>query len=224
MCPSYANIIMGNFEKTFILSKLKKKSLLYLRYIDDIFLIWTDTNDSLEKFLKEINTIHPSIKFEAQKSKEEIHFLDTTVYIKNNRLLTKLYRKPTDRQSYLNNKSYHPNSTKRGIPYSQALRMKRICSEQDELKKNLDHLKLTLLSRGYAKDHIHTQFQKVMSTKREDTLKYKSKEQSKHRIRLILTYNKQMPNFKNVIDRNWPLLQIDDKTSQAFKENPIIGI
>jgi len=133
------------------------------------------------KFLKEINTIHPSIKFEAQKSKEEINFLDTTVYIKNNRLLTKLYRKPTDRQSYLNNKSYHPNSTKRGIPYSQALRMKRICSEQDELKKNLDHLKLTLLSRGYAKDHIDTQFQKVMSTKREDTLKYKSKEQSKHR-------------------------------------------
>jgi len=137
--------------------------------------------------------------------------------------LTKLYRKPTDRQSYLNNKSYHPTSTKRGIPYSQALRMKRICTEQEELKKNLDHLNSTLLSKGYVENHIDTQFQKVLNTEREETLQYKTKNQLKHRIPLILTYNKQLPNFKSVIDKNWSLLQIDEKTSAAFKEKPIIA-
>ena len=37
-------------------------------------------------------------------SKTEINFLDTAVFKVNNKLRTKLYVKPTDRQSYLHNK------------------------------------------------------------------------------------------------------------------------
>ena len=151
--PTYANIFMGHFEEKFIYPKINGLSMLYLRYSDDIFLLWTDSKKSLQAFLQNVNQQHPSIKFEAQMSTKEINFLDTTIYIN---FLTRLYRKPTDRQSYLHNYSYHPNATKRGIPYSQALRMKRICSEVSELTMNLNNLKSTLKSRGYNEHTIES--------------------------------------------------------------------
>ena len=49
-------------------------------------------------------------------SKTEINFLDTTVFKVDNKLRTNVYVKPTERQSYLHNKSEHPNSTKKVLP------------------------------------------------------------------------------------------------------------
>ena len=43
--------------------------------------------------------------------KTEINFLDTAVFKIDNKLRTKVYAKPTDRQIYLHSKSEHPNST-----------------------------------------------------------------------------------------------------------------
>ena len=45
------------------------------------------------KFLNELNTKHESITFEYKMSKTSITFLDTEVYIKNNKLYTKIYKK-----------------------------------------------------------------------------------------------------------------------------------
>ena len=53
-------------------------------------------------------------------SKTEINCRDTTVFKVDNKLRTKVYVKPTDRQSYLLSKPEHPNSTQKSIAYSQA--------------------------------------------------------------------------------------------------------
>ena len=85
----------------------------------------TGNNKDLIKFLNKLNTKHESIKFEYQISKTSITFVDTAVYIKNNKLYTKIYRKKTDLQTFLNIISEHPKSLKASIPYSQALRIKK---------------------------------------------------------------------------------------------------
>ena len=54
MAPSYANLFMGVLEKQ-MLSSYKHKPLVYFRYIDDIFMIWTDGEDSLNDFLAHCN-------------------------------------------------------------------------------------------------------------------------------------------------------------------------
>ena len=41
-------------------------------------------------------------------STESVHFLDTTVILKENQLQTSLYRKPTDIYSYFHPESFHP--------------------------------------------------------------------------------------------------------------------
>ena len=43
--PSSANISMGMFEERYIYRPIKKISNFYLRFIDDIFLIWSGTTD-----------------------------------------------------------------------------------------------------------------------------------------------------------------------------------
>ena len=125
--PSYANIFMDNFEKKLMYPFIKEFSLIYIRFIDDIFFIWTGNKKDLLKFLNELNTKHESIKFKFQISKTSITFLDTEVYIKNNKLYTKTYRKKTNRQIFLSINSEHLKSLKTSIPYSQALRIKIIC-------------------------------------------------------------------------------------------------
>ena len=98
---SYANIFMDHFEKKLIYPFIKGFLFIYLRFIDDLFFIWTGNKKDLMKFLNELNTKHESIKFEYQISKTSITFLDTKVYIKNSKLYTKIYRK-THRQTLLN--------------------------------------------------------------------------------------------------------------------------
>ena len=115
--PAYANTFMAQFEKQHIYPYIKNKSILYLRYIEDIFMIWTGTKQELLIFLENLNSKHKTIKFEHNISHSRISFLDTLIYIdKNNTLQTTLYRKPTEQQSYLHAHSYHPKSLKRRIP------------------------------------------------------------------------------------------------------------
>ena len=119
---------MAYFEEKFIYPLIEAKTLLYLRFIDDIFMIWTKSEKDLVEFLNELNTKHTSIKFEFKYSRQQIEVLNTLVYIhNNNKLQTTLYRKHTDPQNYLHAKSEHPYPLKKSIAYSQTLRIKRIC-------------------------------------------------------------------------------------------------
>ena len=71
---------------------------MWKRFIDDVFFIWTDSEENLEKFLKELNGFQPSIKFTFKKSKMKmkVNFLDVVIKIKNGRLSTDLWSKPVD--------------------------------------------------------------------------------------------------------------------------------
>ena len=62
MAPCFANIFMASIEQTFIDSS-PLAPLFYVRFIDDIFMIWTHGSEELEQFITRANSTHPSIKF-----------------------------------------------------------------------------------------------------------------------------------------------------------------
>ena len=105
--PSYENIFVGWFEEKFIFPLLTNLSDFYLRFIDDIFLIWNGTKSEFDNFLKKINECHPSIKFEYEMSKTEINFLYTTVFKVNNKLceLNCMLNQPIDKVIYTVNQN-----------------------------------------------------------------------------------------------------------------------
>ena len=95
-------------EERYIYPLDETLSKLHLQFVDDMFLIQTKTTDQLIKFKKQINKVHPSMKFEFNFSNEEINFLDTVVYKTAwCKLEAKTYMKKSNRQAYLHRKSEH---------------------------------------------------------------------------------------------------------------------
>ena len=223
--PNYANIFMAKFEKTYIYPYINQISNFYCRFIDDIFFIWNGTVIQLQEFIKKLNNRHPTIKFDFKFSKTNIEFLDTTVH-KNkeqNKLLTTVYCKPTDRRNFLHYTSAHPRSLIKSIPYSQALRLKKICAETSKLSKNLQVLKESFINRGFKEKFLDTEFQRLSEIERDALLTPKSKEKDQKRIPFITTYNKTLPNLKQIINKHWHLLQINSNLRTAFEQEPLIA-
>ena len=83
--PSYACSFLDRIENDFLDSE-NVKPWLWLRYITDIFFIWTEGEDKLEGFLNRLSNFHPNLKFTHQKSKFSVNFLDVSVSIVDNNL------------------------------------------------------------------------------------------------------------------------------------------
>ena len=69
---------------------------MWVRFIDDIFLIWQHGQETLKLFEDHLNQSLDSIKFETETSMDEVHFLDVVVRLADNVISTSLYTKPTD--------------------------------------------------------------------------------------------------------------------------------
>ena len=156
--PAYANIFMVQLEKQHIYPYIKNKSMLQLRYIDDIFMIWTGTKQELLTFLEKLDSKHKTIKFEHKISHINISFLDTL--ITTTLVKTTLYRNPTDQQSYRHPNSDHQKSLKISIPYSQVLRIKTICSTLTGYKKHCGILKQNFIQRGFEENILKDEIDK----------------------------------------------------------------
>ena len=91
MAPNYAIIFMHYLETNF-LTNYPTPPKLWLRFIDDIFMIWKDREQQLRMFLEALNNYHPTIKFTHNMDKKEIAFLDSIVYRSaTNRIYTRIY-------------------------------------------------------------------------------------------------------------------------------------
>ena len=152
------------------------------------------------------------------KCLKQINFVHTTVF----KVDRKVDVKPTDRQSYLHSKSEHPNSTKKSIAYSQALRFNKICYNRSDLHNNCKRLLNTLTKRGYNKKDTTTQINRAISIPRNELLN-KIKTSNTERLPLTVTYNRTLPDVKTVIDKNWHILQIEPKLKEIFAEPPILA-
>ena len=91
--PSYANVFMGKFENL-----SSQKPLVWYRFIDDIFLIWTGTKEELFNFIEHANSLHPTIRLTFEQSTSQVAFIDVLVKLTpDNAIATDLYTKPTDK-------------------------------------------------------------------------------------------------------------------------------
>lgn len=156
--PAYANIYMAKWEKA-ALQKCPKQPLSYLRFLDDIWGIWTHTKKDFNQFVEILNNHHPSIKLTPTLHESEINFLDTTTYkgplFQNTGLLDiRIYFKPTDSHALLYRTSFHPQHTFKGIIRSQLLRFKRICTQKEDLESATKTLFQALRKRGYSRSFL----------------------------------------------------------------------
>ena len=102
------------------------------------------------------------MKFDFKFFNHKIEFLDTSTKNSNsNRFQPTLYEKRIDSQHYLYKSSAHPLPFKKSIPYSEALKIKRVCSTSDEYKKHSNDLIKRFVEKRYKKDIMRNKIKKV---------------------------------------------------------------
>ena len=124
----------GNLKKL-IIQSAPHKPLSWFRFIDNFTIKWTESEENLNRFFDHANNVHPTIKSTHETSRNNISFLDTYTTCENGIMSTDIYNKPTDKHQYLSPQSCHPKHCTKSIPYSQALRIKRIWSNEQTTKK-----------------------------------------------------------------------------------------
>ena len=109
-----ANLIMEHIEIKAINSFFSPPKL-WSKFVDDTFVIIK--SDIVKKFFAHINSIEASIKFTIEYEKENtLPFLDILVMKKKSGILaTKIYRKETHTNRYLNYESCHSQQRKQGV-------------------------------------------------------------------------------------------------------------
>ena len=144
------------------------------------------------------------------------------VSISSNRLSTSVHYKPTDSQNYLLHSSSHPAHVKNSIPYSQFLRLRRLCSDDTDFSEKAEEMCQFFKTRGYPDPVIHNSKHRAQSV-HPQSAPLSSHNKIEGRIPLTLTFHPHNISVKNIILKNFKLLQHDPTTAEIFAQPLLIS-
>ena len=142
--PLIANIFMEEFEVQALLSSFPHTPSLWLRFVDDTFVI--NKAEHSQDLLQHINSQDPHIQFTVEPTQQDsLPFLNTLVTIQpDNSFSTTVYRKPTHTDQYLHWDSNHHITAKQSVFNTLAHRAKTVSSSQVSFNQEMDHIKTVL--------------------------------------------------------------------------------
>ena len=130
--PVLANISWKNSRYNSLLTA-DFKPILWLRYVDDIFVIWPHGQLLLQEFLEYLNRQHPSIKFTMEQEQDgQLAFLDA--HLSRNAdgtLQHRVHRKPTHTDRYLHQRSFLHPAIKASVNSTLVRRAFEICDQSN---------------------------------------------------------------------------------------------
>ena len=153
----FAFIFIDELETKFLKSQ-ELISFLWLGYIDNIFFIWTHGEVKLTQFLNELNKLYSRFEIYIWSFQLDVLFSRSKCKLKE---WGDIYIKLTDSHQYLHYQSSHPLHIKTSVPYSQTLRVSRICSSEKDFKTHVSHLKEWFLARGYWEIVVNNEIDKL---------------------------------------------------------------
>ena len=156
-------------------------------------------------------------------SREEIVFLDVEAIKKGNQFVADLCIKPTDFHQYLHASSSQVFHSKKSIPYSQALRLNRICSENSFFDKRYNDLEIWLKGRVYSDKLVGKQILKARTFSRAKLLNNQRKKENEDKLVLNITYRPSLGQLKVIMTRIHLLLTSDNDHNKVFRDVAIIG-
>ena len=105
-------------------------------------------------------------------SYKSVNFLNTKVIkdVQGN-ISRDIFQKPRDTNPYLHWTSAHPPHLKQSVPYSQALRLRRICSSTRVLEQRILEYSNFFVAYGYKRDRALSEMRKVLSLTKDESLR-----------------------------------------------------
>ncbi|XP_066926567.1 uncharacterized protein [Clytia hemisphaerica] len=232
MAPNYANLFMASLETKMLdeyyeLTKLRP--LVWYRYIDDIFFIWTHGNESLNQFIDFCNNfsknrkMKSTIQYETHQSTDSVNFLDVEVRFRDSTIQTSVYSKATDAHLYLNAKSCHPNHVIRNIPKGQFIRIRRICTNVADYINHGKQLLQYFLKRGYRHDVVENAYKDVLKSSRESLFRSKEKDKQDQQSIFVCTWHPALRHLSSLLRQNFNIVKNDITLSTVFPSTPTVA-
>ena len=149
--PILANIFVGYYEHQ--LFQTVNAPLIYRRYVDDTFVLFSNRNES-DAFLNHLGNLHPSLEFTCeQKIDNQIPFLDVLVERDNLTFYTSVFRKNTFTGEYIPWNSFCPLKRKTNLIACLTNRALKICSPS-KLNEEISKIKDIFSNLGYPLDLV----------------------------------------------------------------------
>ena len=126
----------------------------------------------------------------------------------------------------LHNSSFHPKSCKKGIIYSQALRYRRIITNNEQLEEKLEILRNNLLRRGYNLSEITAQFNKVRQYSQSDLLfnNHKPVNETTKNLPFVIPYDNTSIEIGKILKDNWQAIENDEVLKQIWTKQPFVAL
>ena len=147
---------------------------------------------------------------------EEINFFDVNVRLNNRQLETDQHIKPNDTHQFLDSTSCHPYHCKKSIPYSQALRYNRICSDNKKFDQRCNNLEKWLVERGYSERIVRMQILKARGESRNSFLEQGNTRMSESELTFDITYYPSFQNVRNISEELRILLASEKEHKKSF--------
>ena len=197
-----------------------KQVLYYGRYRDDIFCLWAGDPSGLPLFLNFMNSLDEKLKFTLEVGGLTLNFLDMNVSIIHGKLETTVYSKPTDSHLYLHATSCHKQSSVVGIQKGVALRLRRICSREEDFERKSKEYSAYLVGRGHDPQKVRTNFEDVGKISRVAARAKKQPRSQNNPVIFSTVFSPLAPDIKGIIKKHQHLLQL--KTSNIFSGDSIM--
>ena len=130
---------------------------------------------------------------------------------------------PTDTHQFLDPTSCHPYHCKNGIPYSQALRLNRICSYNETFDRRCNDLEKWLMERGYNKKMIRKQILSARKHSRNDLLEKEKQQMPEKKLTFNITYYPAFQNVRSIMEDMHILLTPDKEHKKVFPDVHVEG-
>jgi hypothetical protein len=107
------------------------------------------------------------------------------------------------------------------MPFSQAIRVKRIGSTVETTKQRLRDLRHHLKRRGYNDNVIDSGFSKASEISRNDLLEYKEERKTNKGVPLVLTYHPSLEKISGIVHHHWKEIEKRENLAMLFPGPPI---
>ena len=151
--PAYATLYYSVHELD-LLHRFGKFLKFYRRYIDDAFIVWRASPDSLEDsqqwtLFKTSAMNFGLLTWKVEARSKIVNFLDLTISIENERLVTKIFEKPQNLYLYLPSSSCHTPGILKGTIIGMIYRYFALITYESDFILQVELFFHRLCNRGY---------------------------------------------------------------------------
>ena len=133
-----------------------------------------------------------------------------------------MFVNPKDTYQLLDPTSCHPYLCKKGIPYSQALRFNKICSDNKTFDRRCNDLEKWLTETDYNEKMMKKQILSAREQSANDLLEKEKQQISEKKLTFNITYYPAFQSVRSIMEELHILLTTNKEHKKVFPDVPVV--